>query len=111
MKIQARSLYPKRNKYGAVKCERDGIKFASKAERAYYDKLILLQKAEEVSFFLMQVPFRLPGGIVYRADFVIFYPNQSHCEVVDVKGFETPSFKLKKKLFESSYPLTIQVVK
>jgi len=98
------------HKFHAIRCERDGKKFPSKAERAYYDKLCLLRKAGDVLFFIRQVPFDLPGDNVYRADFMVFYADGT-VKIIDVKGMETPEFKIKKKLLEETYPFTLDIVK
>lgn len=98
-----------RSKFGAVKTVVDGMKFDSKKEAKYYTNLVLLQKAGEIKSFEMQVPFilqpkfRTEWGtcireIKYVADFVIEYPD-GHKEVVDVKGFRTKEYNLKKKMF------------
>ena len=99
-----------KHKFGAKRCERDGVNFQSQLERRYYDQLKLLQRSGDVLFFLMQVPFRLPAGIVYRADFMVFYAD-GNCEIIDVKGVETPEFKMKHKLLEEIYPITLRIVK
>jgi hypothetical protein len=99
-----------RHKFNAKRCERDGVKFASKAERTYYDKLEILKKAGEVLFFLTQVPIRLPGGTKYVCDFVVFYTD-GLVRFVDVKGIETDSFKIKKREVEAIYPLEIEIEK
>jgi len=99
-----------KHKFHAERCQREGVKFASKAERRFYDQLKLLQRSGDVLFFLMQVPFRLPAGIVYRADFMVFYAD-GNCEIIDVKGVETPEFKLKHKLLEETYPITLRIIK
>lgn len=99
-----------RHKFHAIACERNGIKFASKAERAYYDKLVILQKTGEVLFFLTQVPMRLQGGTRYICDFLIFNADGS-VRFVDVKGVATDSFKIKKREIEALYPIEIEVVK
>ena len=58
-------------------------------------------------FFLMQVPFLLPGGVKYRLDFLIFESNgEVHC--VDVKGMRLRSYIDKKKMVEALYPVTIE---
>lgn len=101
---------PIRHKFNAKPCESDGLKFPSKAERAYYEKLKLLKASGEVLFFLRQVPFDLPGNTVYRADFMVFYADGS-AKVVDVKGMRTPVFELKKKLLEETYPISLELVK
>ncbi len=99
-----------KHKFHAIACERNGLKFSSKAERAYYDRLMLLQKASEVIFFLMQVPFRLPGGTIYRCDFQVFYADGT-VRFIDVKGVSTPLFLVKKKEVEAAYPVTIEIAK
>jgi len=99
-----------RHKFSAVRCEQDDIKFSSKAERSYYNKLKLLQKAGEVVFFLMQTPFKLPGNTKYVVDFQVFYADGT-VSFIDVKGMSTPMFIMKKKQVEDLYPVKIQVVK
>ena len=100
----------RRNKYNAIPTVIDGIRFASKAEANYCAQLKILQRAGEIKYFLMQVPFYLPGGIKYVVDFVVFH-NDGTVDYVDVKGVETKEFKLKKKLVEEFYPVKIMVVK
>ena len=99
-----------RHKFGAVRCESDGIKFSSKAERAYYNKLNILKSSGEVLFFLMQTPFRLPGNTKYVIDFTVFYADGT-VSFIDVKGMSTPMFIMKKKQVEDLYPIKIEVVK
>jgi len=98
-----------RHKFGAIRCERDGIKFPSKLERNYYDQLVLLQKAGNVLFFLLQPKFNLPGGVTYLADFLVFYAD-GNAEFVDTKGKDTPISLLKRKQVEDIYPVKIKIV-
>ena len=98
-----------RHKFNAIQTIRDGIKFASKKEAAYYDELKLKQKAGTVCFFLRQTPFHLPGNITYRIDFQVFNSDGT-VHFIDVKGFETKTFKMKKKMVESLYPVKIEIV-
>lgn len=100
----------KRNKYHAIKTERKGWKFDSKLEARYFDYLNKLQNEGEIDFFLRQVPFHLPGKTVYRADFLIFFANGT-VKVVDCKGIETETFKIKKRQVEELYPVEIEMVK
>lgn len=100
----------KPSKYRNVKTVVDGITFDSKAEARYYGELKLLQAAGEVRYFLRQTPFHLPGGVTYRADFLVFYPDGREA-VVDVKGVITKEFAIKKKLVEATYPVKVEVVK
>jgi len=92
----------------AVVC--DEMRFPSKLEAHVYAKLKLEQKAGLVLFFLRQVPFHLPGGVKYVCDFVVFYVDGS-VKFIDAKGMETPEFKMKKKMVEDLYPVTIEIVK
>lgn len=98
-----------RHKFNAIQTIRDGIKFASKKEAAYYDRLKIKQKAGTVLFFLRQTAFHLPGNITYRTDFQVF-KSDGTVHFVDVKGFETKEFKIKKKMVESIYPVKIEIV-
>ena len=60
----------KRSKYGNRRVEVDGKKFDSQHEADIYAELILRVKAGELKTVLRQVPFDLPGGIRYVADFL-----------------------------------------
>lgn len=86
------------------------MKFQSGKEADYYDQLCLMRGAGEIIFFLRQVPFHLPGNVTYRVDFQEFHKNGT-IHFVDVKGMETPEFKMKKKMVEALYPITIEVKK
>jgi hypothetical protein len=108
-------MWSMRHKYKAQRTDRDGVSFASKAEARYFDYLQIMQRQGRVLFFLRQVPFHLPGGVKYVVDFVEFWApsNDEPGEVkfVDVKGMETESFIMKKKMVEELYPIKIDVVK
>ena len=112
---------PKKSKYKNEKTIVDGIQFDSIKEAEYYCKLKILKKAGEIKDFGLQPRFELQPAfekngvkyqpITYVADFVIVN-NDGTTDVVDVKGFETQVFKIKKKLFEYKYPeLSLKVVK
>jgi len=98
------------HKYHASPTSIDGLRFDSKAEAGRYVDLKLLQQAGEVLFFLRQVPFDLPGGVKYRADFMIFYADGT-VTVEDVKGVDTPQSRLKRRQVEALYPIKIELVK
>lgn len=107
-------------KYGAKKTTVGGIEFDSKAEAQYFGYLLERKKKGEIKDFTMQPEFTLLEGfkkngkafrpIKYIADFWVDYPN-GEIEIVDVKGFETPDFKIKRKLFEKKYPYPLTLVK
>lgn len=110
----------KKTKYNAKKVTIDNIEFDSKAEGQYYLHLHeRVNKGEIVSFslqpkFLLQDAFQKNGKtfrkIEYKADFEIIHQDGS-IEIIDVKGFETADFKIKRKLFEKKYPYTLTLVK
>jgi hypothetical protein len=105
------------NKYGvAPKEERtiDGVVFASKREAYWYTQLRLWERIGKITGLQLQPRFelvaarRLAGGklqraMVYVADFE-YFDGQEQRHVVDVKGHETPVFRLKAKLFRERYP-------
>lgn len=103
---EAIGLVKRKAKYGNARCEEDGIRFQSKKERDRYHVLKLQRTAGSLQWFTMQIPFRLPGGIVYRADFLVAWSDGT-ITIEDVKGVRTKEYQMKKKLFEASYPLRI----
>lgn len=99
----------KKTKYNANKVEVDGIKFDSKKEADYYSELKLRLQAGDIKGFCRQAEFILANNVRYKADFVIFN-NDGTSEIIDVKGFKTDVYKLKKKLFEDKFKLKIKEV-
>lgn len=104
----------RKNKYNNEKTIVDGIEFDSLKEANHYCELKMLRMAGIVKDFDIQVKFELQPkftnskgknicAINYVADFVVAYPD-GHIEVVDVKGFRTKDYELKKKMFEFKYP-------
>jgi hypothetical protein len=100
-------------KYKSIKTTVDGITFASKREAHYY--LIYKRFAEVGTIKDLQLqpkfPFIYNGKkmFTYIADFS--YVDGAGTHIIDVKGVETPVFRLKKKLIESQYKIEIEVVK
>lgn len=96
----------RRHKYGvAPKEERTvgNITFASKAEAQAYATLLILRQKNEITKLELQPVFKFPMGYEYRADFRVTWSDGRE-EVIDVKGFETPVFKLKAKNMAYFYP-------
>ena len=121
-------LLPKRNKYGARKKEVDGHVFDSSREAARYIELKALQAAGVIydlelqpRAILQEAKILREGDkrdarnyqrkIEYVADFR--YRNSNGAWIwEDVKGVQTPVFKLKAKLFRARYPyLRLEIVK
>ena len=92
----------KKHKYKAKATEVDGIRFDSAKEARYYQQLKLLQCAGEVIGWLRQVPIHMPGTVL-RIDFLVFYAN-GECKGVEVKGYETKTWLIKKRMLAELYP-------
>lgn len=97
------------SKYRAIPTRIDGIRFASIRESEYYSSLKLLQSQGTIRYFLMQVPFHLPGKptcVRYIVDFLEFWAN-GEIRFTDCKGARTRQFIDKKKLVEAKFPVEI----
>ncbi len=103
------------NKFGAKKTVVDGITFASKFEADRYITLKYLQMAGEITDLVLQPKFKIYKGftdrygkkrqpIHYLADFQYFEIETGEVVVEDTKGFDTPVFSMKKKMFLDQYP-------
>ncbi len=83
----------------------DGLKFDSKMELKRWNELKILERIGDIENLQRQVCFVLTAHGVdickYIADFV-YYQNGLKI-VEDVKGVQTPEFKLKAKLFQAQY--------
>ena len=105
----------KYSRYGAHKCEINGIIFDSVLEGMYYAHLLTLKREKVIAKIERQITFTLLEGfthklshkkirpITYIADFVISDTDGNEL-VIDVKGKKTPEFRLKEKMFLSRYP-------
>lgn len=103
------------SKYKNVKTEYNGIKYDSKKEAEYARQLDIFKHASgkmQVLEIIRQPIFSIiiKGKEVckYKADFGVKYPDRY--EYIDVKGFKTPIYRLKKKLVEAQYGITIKEV-
>ncbi len=114
-----------RQKYNSRRTELDGIVFDSCAEALAYQELKLQQAVGHIAElklqprYLLQEAFRDDKGkwhraISYRGDFSFLrirpdhMPDESIC--VDVKGVQTPVFRMKAKMFAKAYPhITLEI--
>lgn len=98
----------KRHKFSAKPTVVDGIRFASKAEADRYGHLKLLEQNQFIYGLELQpkFPIHINGQQVctYVADFRYRKTSGGDDIIEDVKGFKTPVYSLKKKLFEACYP-------
>lgn len=110
------------SKYKAIKTTINGITFDSKLESKRYLELLMMEKSGRIEklelqpSFLLQPSFKKNGKtyrkIEYVADFKYYDPKKGKWVIEDTKGFETDSFKIKKKMFEYKYKdLELEIVK
>ena len=116
----------RRGKFNAKPTVVDNVKFASKREALYYMQLKALQKAGSITDLELQPRFPMPpdgmwatvkgqkemvkvkpGTIcTYVTDFR--YKNKAgETVVVDVKGYKTREYILKKKLLKYFYSIEV----
>ncbi|MFB5761142.1 DUF1064 domain-containing protein [Paenibacillus medicaginis] len=89
-----------------------GIRFDSKMEGEYYQELLLQRQYGEIKDFTCHPKFVLQEQpkVTYIADFLVTELDGSQ-RVVDIKGVETSTFRVKLKLFQAKYPtLPIEIL-
>jgi len=100
-----------KSKFHNIPVTIDDIRFPSILEANYYCNLKILLRQGEIKAFERQVRFDIGAGRKYVADFVVEH-NDGSIEVVEVKGYETAVWRLKKALFIERYPdIKLTVVK
>lgn len=101
-----------RNKFHAQPQVFEGHRFDSKAELAFEFHLRLLKAQGSVSWWMRQVPFHLPGGRKYIADFVVVTPfrRDQPLRILDVKGKDTNGSALKRDWVEAHFGQTVELV-
>ncbi|EPD09374.1 hypothetical protein Lpp70_00505 [Lacticaseibacillus paracasei subsp. paracasei Lpp70] len=108
----------RRGKYNAQPVVIDGIRFASKAEGAYYT--LIRNKPQKIT---MQEPFEIMSAFKingkrysarkYKPDFC-FYDGEKLAKVVDVKGGDatlTTDARLRMLLFMIRYKIPITIAR
>ena len=98
------------NKYGARKIEIDGHVFPSKRESEYYLLYKDMLKRGEIAKLELQPKFTLipsfkgkdgktERSVCYTADFRLTFPDGRQ-RVVEVKGYKTRDYVLRRKMFK-----------
>lgn len=108
MRAQLAELQAKPRKYRNAQCVVDGQRFDSILEARCYEHLKLQQLAGAVQWFIRQVPFRLEGGVIYRADFLVVRASGA-IDVIDAKGYDTQASRNKRKQVRARYGKEIQL--
>ena len=113
---------PKRKKYNNQVVTIDEMTFHSKFESSVYLILKDMKKCGEIKGFERQVTYLLQEGyrdeygkwvrpITYTSDFDITH-NDDSLEVIETKGYETETYRIKAKLFKKRYPhIKFRVIK
>ena len=99
----------RQSKYGNQRTEVDGDVYDSKHEAQIAALLALDCKAGYYKGMARQVPFYLPGGVKYIADFVVFHTDGRY-EVIDAKSEATKNnavYRLKKRQMRECLGITI----
>lgn len=102
------------SKYRNKKTEYNGRVFDSKKEAEFARLLDVCRKASDPKDRVVLVEYQpvFPVFIngkkifTYKADFLVAYGDGRN-EVIDVKGFKTPVYRLKKKAVEAYHKIKI----
>jgi hypothetical protein len=101
--VRAGSPKAKANKYHANTTFYNGFSYDSIFEANYAMALDWRKKAGEIKEWERQYPVRIEINgehiLTMRADFRILH-NDGTYELAETKGFETPDYKIKKRLIE-----------
>lgn len=97
-------------KYRNKRTERAGHSFASKAEALLFDYLKIKEMNGEIKDLRAQISVYLTKArIQYKPDFEYFDIQKSEMVWAEMKGFETPSWRIKKKLWPYYGPGTLLI--
>lgn len=98
------------SKYGAKRTEFRGRSFASGLEARLFGQLKLLEAAGEVREVRQQVSVWLTEArIEYKADFSAFDVKRGETYWLESKGFRTPEFNLKLRLYRHYGPGRLEI--
>lgn len=103
------------NKFSNKRTEYNGVYFDSIKEADYAQELDLRIKAKDLKEWKRQVPIDLIVNgekiCTYKIDFVEI-DHRGNEMYTEIKGFETPEWRLKWKLFDALFPdIEKQVIK
>lgn len=108
-------------KYKSVRTTVGGITFDSKSEARRYEVLRLLERDGQISELRLQPSFilahavrfhdvkRQKPALKYIADFE--YIEKGITIIEDVKGMQTPVFKIKRHLLKTIYNIDLRITK
>lgn len=101
-------------KYRAIPTIIDGIRFSSKKEARRYESLKCLLKAGQIDALIMQptYPITINGHQVCKVklDFRYLDKKTGQTVIEDVKGYDNPLSKLKRKLVQAQHGIEVVIV-
>jgi hypothetical protein len=93
-----------KGKYNAMRCFYNGVYYDSTFEANYAMQPDWRKKAKDIRDWDRQYSVRIEIGgehiLTTRVDFRV-HENDGSYTLVETKGFETPDYKIKKKLIEA----------
>lgn len=101
------AMQKKRSKYGSRKTEYGGEMYDSAAEARRAAELDVLVKCGDIFGWQRQKPYVIAVNEVYICTYIVDFwvaGKDGKWWLEDVKGFATPVYKLKAKLFRACYP-------
>lgn len=102
--------FPKQGKYNNQKVERDNRTFASKGEAGLYDFLRLREQNGEITDLECQVQVHLTAAkILYKPDYR--FKVNGVFTWAEFKGFETNSWRIKRRLWIHYGPGILEIYK
>jgi len=98
-----------RSKYTVV----DNITFHSKAEAKRYQELKILLTQGIIKNLELQPRFPIYINEIKICDVVLDFKYQEASKIIieDVKGFDNPMSKLKRKMVESAYKIKVDLIR
>lgn len=100
----------RKSKLGNTRVQLDGYNFASKLEAAVYLQLKISLLAEKIKILAHQPRVHLTEArILYIPDFKCLNLKTNEIFFVEAKGFETPDWKIKRRLWEKYGPATLHI--
>lgn len=104
------------SKFGAVRVKDSaGRSFASKYEKVVFDYILTLEKMGVLKFRRQQAHVTLTdAGIIYKPDYEVEWlvePYQNQIVYMEAKGFETPEWRIKRKLYQHYGPAPLMIFK
>jgi len=102
----------KGKKYGNKKIQNDGHSFSSKLEASVYTLLKIREVAGEIEILQCQDHIYLTEArILYIADFKCIHKTSKEEFWVEAKGYETPEWRIKLRLWKHYGPGKLEIYK